>query len=110
MAIDTFSPIIKQMNIAYRAKAYLLKTQVQKLTDQDDMLSQAIFSFESALGVYTRDKHALVQLGGMYMAIGNLEQAEEYFKKALTIAPKFAKAKSKYIAFLKHRESSAQLV
>jgi len=75
------------MNIAYRSKAYVLKTQILDKKDNDSF-QRTVELLKSSIRVYTHDKWALVQLGHL-LSLKNQEQAEKYFKKVEEIDPNF---------------------
>jgi len=102
MALTFFKPLVKRMNVGYVARAYLLKVQVNNLSNTI-MLNRTISIFQAALLVYTHDKHALVQLGHLYQLRNENEMAEQYFIKALEIDPHFEEAKTKYKYFLESK-------
>jgi len=98
MALQSFLPVVRCMNVAYLSKAYLLKTVID--LNETDVLSRTVDLLKSALQTYTRDKHAIVQLAHLFQIQNKNKIAQEYFIKALAIDPNFPEANIKYKIFL----------
>jgi len=95
MSLLSFSPQIHRMNVALRAKAYLLKTRIQQPVHKSNLVKRTISMFMQALHSYTYDIHALVELGHLYELMGKYDVAIEYYTFSSEIDPNFEKAKER---------------
>jgi len=95
---------VRYINLAWNAKAYLLKTHIradyQMPEQKNELLRRTIMLFRSALHSYTPDKYVLSQLGHLYQLMSNPTWAQIFFERARKIDPYYTDNKWKQIAIV----------
>jgi len=87
---------VRYINLAWNAKAYLLKTHIredQKPEQRMELLKRTIRLFRAAIHSYTQDKYVLSQLSHLYQLMSNQHWFNIFLDRARKIDPHYINKK-----------------
>lgn len=94
-------------------KAVQLRTQLAGEYIRNNELDKAKQELDTALKIDSRSAEANLMMGVLLQQEGsdiNIQNAEDYFKRAISINPKYAQARNNYGAYLSQRERFAEAI